>query len=122
MKIPCKDKSEQVLLVEGKNDCHVIMALCKQFSLPEQFGIFDCEGDIKVLKRLNALIPGPDPPKTIDILLDADRDGVLKRWNQIKQKIKSHNYAFPEQPELSGTILPVNPGKPRLGIWLMPNN
>lgn len=110
------------MLVEGKNDCHVVLALCKYNALPETFGIYQCESDVGILKRLNALIIQPDPPKAVGVMIDADNPDVAGRWQQIQQKIKSHNYIFPKMPDPDGTILCDNPGKPVLGIWLMPNN
>lgn len=118
----CKFKGEKVLLVEGKNDCHVVLALCKFHNVPEVFGIHECENDEGVLRRLNALIPSPEPPKTIGVILDADNPNVLSRWRQIKAKINDHGYRFPDKPDQEGTILQGNSDKPTVGIWLMPNN
>ncbi len=118
----CKYKGKKVLLAEGRNDCHVVLALCEYNALPENFGIYQCENDIGVLKRLNALIIQPDPPESIGIVIDTDEPDVSRRWQQIQQKIKNHGYTFPEFPNASGTIISDNPGKPDLGIWLMPNN
>jgi len=118
----CKDEEDQVLLVEGKNDCHVILALWNSNKLPRMFGIYECENDEGVLRRLNALIPSPEPPKKIGIVLDADNPDVTARWNQIKMKIREHGYKFPKIPNQEGTIIHENPGKPTIGIWLMPNN
>ena len=55
----CKSEAERVLLVEGKDDCHVILALAQYYQLAENFGIYECGSDERVLKRLNALIPRP---------------------------------------------------------------
>jgi hypothetical protein len=51
----CRQDTDKVLLVEGDNDCHVVMALCAAHTVPETFGIYQCGSDIGVLKRLNAL-------------------------------------------------------------------
>jgi len=118
----CKYKGKKVLLVEGKNDCHVVLALCEYNALPENFGIYQCENDIGILKRLNALIIQPNPPESIGIIIDADGHDLARRWQQIQQKIKNHEYTFPESPNVNGTIISDNSGKPNLGIWLMPNN
>lgn len=122
MKNPCKHEGKKVLLVEGKNDCHVVLALCKHFNLPKTFGIFECESDEGVLKQLNAMIIQPDPPESIGIVLDADNFKAIGRWQQIQHKIRDHEYIFPDEPELNGTILDKNPNKPSIGIWLMPDN
>lgn len=122
MSAPCKHKGKMVLLVEGKNDCHVVLALAKYNALPENFGIYQCENDINLLRRLNALIVQPDPPEAIGVVLDADQSHISTRWQQIQGKIKEHAYTFPTTPNAEGTILSENPGRPALGIWLMPNN
>lgn len=117
-----KYSGNKVLLVEGKNDCHVICALCKALNVPKTFGLYDCESDDGVLKKLNALIHPANPPETIGVVLDVDGRAIESRWQQIQDKIKVHGYDFPESPDPVGTVLPVNGDKPRLGIWLMPNN
>ncbi|SLM27990.1 conserved hypothetical protein [Desulfamplus magnetovallimortis] len=121
-KNPCKHKGKKVLLVEGKSDCHVILALCEYHHISETFGIYECENDEALLKRLNALIIQPLPPETIGVVMDTDDSGASSRWQQIQQKIKDHGYLFPEMPNEKGSILPDNSGKPLIGIWLMPNN
>ena len=68
----CKHKGKQVLLVEGKNDCHVVLALCQYHSLPKTFGIYGCENDDGLLKLLNALIiqpPATSNPGTLISIL-----------------------------------------------------
>jgi hypothetical protein len=122
----CKQDTEKILLVEGVNDCHVVMALCKAHNVPQSFGIFECGSDDKVLKRLNALMSESDPPKVIGILLDTDQPtdnpSVGPRLDSIKGKLKSYNYQFPQKPDPNGTIITGYEDEPRLGLWLMPNN
>jgi hypothetical protein len=117
----CKHKGNRVLLVEGKNDCHVISALCQAHNLPETFGIYQCDGDIKLFKRLDALIPSEDI-EIIGIVLDADNPDVKSRWRQVQNALNLYNYEVPKQANPQGTIISSQYEKPRLGIWLMPNN
>jgi hypothetical protein len=35
----CKEDTDKILLVEGVNDCHVVMALCEKHNLPDIFGL-----------------------------------------------------------------------------------
>jgi hypothetical protein len=125
-KTPCQCKDDEaVLLVEGKNDCHVIMSLCQEHNVPEAFCIHDCGSDDKVLKTLNARIRS-GKSKIIGIVLDADipenKPNIMARWQQISDKLKQYGYDLPNEPDKQGTIIP-NIGKyPRIGIWLMPNN
>ncbi|ETR73670.1 MAG: hypothetical protein OMM_06799 [Candidatus Magnetoglobus multicellularis str. Araruama] len=90
----CKYEGNQVLLVEGKSDCHSILALCKFFNLPQTFGIYQCGNDIGVLKRLNALIIQPATPISVGIVMDADAPDVAGRWIQIREKLKIINTHF----------------------------
>lgn len=117
----CKQDTDKVLLVEGDDDCHVVMALCKAHTVPETFGIYQCGGNDGVLKRLNALIVRPNPPQVIGAVLDAD-NSVTSRWESIKGKLKHYSYQFPKNPDSDGTILESVRDEPILGFWLMPNN
>lgn len=118
----CQYQGSRVLLVEGRDDCHVIMALCQAHEVPETFGIYSCESDQRLLKRLNALVSQPDPPTVIGVVLDADRFGVEGRWASIRSKLRHYPYDFPEQPAAEGTVIEAVEHRPRLGFWLMPNN
>lgn len=116
----CKHEGDSVLLVEGLDDCHVVMSLCAAHQVPETFGLYECGGDDQLLKRLNALILQPDPPKVIGAVLDADT-GVDNRWMSVRSKLSHYNLPFPASPEVRGTIIQPE-SLPKLGIWLMPNN
>ena len=115
----CKYEGPRVLLVEGPDDCHVILALCQAHNVPETFGIYQCDGNERLLSRLNALIIRPDALQVIGVVMDADEPDLIGRWQQIQHKIRSHRYTFPNTPSIEGTILPDVPNKPKLGIWLM---
>lgn len=65
----CRQDTNKVLLVEGDNDCHVVMALCASHNVPEIFGIYQCGSDVGVLKQLNALIVRPAPPQVMALCL-----------------------------------------------------
>ncbi len=118
----CKHEGEAVLLVEGPTDCHVILALCKHYNVPETFGIYECGNDTKAIGRMNALITGSDPPKVIGLVIDADRPNLAGRWSSIKAKLSHYDYVFPVFPEPDGTIIEPRSEVSRLGFWLMPNN
>jgi hypothetical protein len=117
----CKYEGDKVLLVEGSDDCHVVLALRDSHQLVVQFGIYACGGDDLLLKRLNALVVQPDPPSVIGVVLDADL-GATDRWTSILAKLSHHSYQFPRNPVTDGTIIEGSGSLPKLGIWLMPNN
>ncbi|MDF5728276.1 MAG: hypothetical protein PUP92_09620 [Rhizonema sp. PD38] len=118
----CRQDTNKVLLVEGIDDCHVVMALCAAHQVPEIFGLYECNGDKNVLKRLNALIVRPNHPQVIGVILDADSPTLEGRWESIKGKLSHYSYKFPNTPDIDGTIIESIADKPRLGFWLMPNN
>ncbi|EKV01876.1 hypothetical protein Lepto7375DRAFT_4070 [Leptolyngbya sp. PCC 7375] len=118
----CQQDTDKVLLVEGDNDCHVVMSLCIAHTVPETFGIYRCGSDDKVLKRLNALISRPNPPEVIGVMLDADSPSLSGRWNNVKNKLSHYNYEFPTHPSPNGTFVASDLEEPKLGFWLMPNN
>jgi hypothetical protein len=117
----CKQDTDKILLVEGTDDCHVVMALCAAHQVPQTFGLYECNGDTKVLKRLNALIVRPDHPQVIGVMLDADTS-LESRWASIKGKLSHYSYKLPDIPDIEGTIVEGITDEPKLGFWLMPNN
>lgn len=118
----CAEEGDQVLLVEGKNDCHVVMALLKSRALERNFGIFECGNYEGVLRRLNALIPSPRGLRSIGVVLDANQVGIGPRWQAIRDKLKRYNYSFPASMNQEGTILQGDDTEPQLGVWIMPDN
>lgn len=119
---PCKHQGRRVLLVEGRNDCHVVMALCAAHDFPEIFGVYECGSDILAVKRLNALVSQPDPPEVIGLVLDADDSDATRRWQSVKDRLSHYPYQLPDKPTSSGILIDAIDDKPRLGVWLMPNN
>ena len=103
----CKQDTNKVLLVEGDNDCHVVMALCAAHNVPKTFGIYQCGSDVGVLKQMNALIVRPNPPQVIGVMLDADKPSLEGRWQSIKDKLKNnnHSYVLPITPNADGTVV-----------------
>ena len=118
-----KHEGAKVLLVEGKDDCHVIWALCEKHEVPETFGVYVCGSDDILLSRLSALIQRPEM-EIIGVVIDVDQPDIESRWQSIQDKLQNYSYVFPDTPKLDGTIIDIESveDKPRLGFWLMPNN
>lgn len=115
----CKQDTDKVLLVEGIDDCHVVMALCAAHQVPETFGLYECNGDTKVLKRLNALIVRHYHPQVIAVMLDADSPSLEGRWESIKGKLRHYSYKFPDIPNIDGTIVEGVESKDRYVVVMM---
>jgi hypothetical protein len=120
--MPCKDTTSRILLVEGKNDCHVVMALRGINGMEASFGVYECGSDEQVVARMNALILAPSRPEIIGVVLDADANDVGVRWTQIVDRLRAHQYACPAAPHPEGTLVTPPLGLPSIGIWLMPDN
>jgi hypothetical protein len=120
----CRDEGSSVLLVEGKNDCHVALALRQHERLESRFGIYECGSDENVLARMNALVVAPSPsrPRILGVLLDADTGPLNNRWAQVADRLSVRGYQCPTEPTPEGTILSPPPGMPSVGVWLMPDN
>lgn len=119
---PCKHDGDHVLLVEGVDDCRVILELSKRLGISQHFGIYECGSVDEARKRLNALLASSQQPSIIGLVVDADADPAA-RWQGVKDKIAWQNYLLPEVPCSKGTIVePQNLDQTRLGFWLMPDN
>lgn len=119
---PCKEEGDQVLLVEGKDDCQVVYHLLESRSIERNFGIYECGNYEGVLRRLNALILDPRGLRAIGVVLDANQVGVGPRWQAIRDKLKRYSYSFPRSMGRQGTIVQGEDTEPQLGVWIMPDN
>ena len=119
MALPNPQPSNRVLLVEGRNDEHVVLHLCKRdSSFPVvNFDIKEKQGLPNLLQSIASEIQTPDR-QVIGILVDAD-NCVKERWNEVTEELSEVGIQAPSKPSQKGTIID---GKPRVGIWLMPDN
>ncbi len=113
------------LLVEGKNDRHVIWALCQQHNVAETFSVeIPSEDDANSVEILLASIPvrlKASGLRALGIVLDADQN-LKGRWQAIMQRLETAGYTeLPDAPTPGGTVITA-PAKPRVGVWLMPDN
>ncbi|WP_017747858.1 DUF3226 domain-containing protein [Scytonema hofmannii] len=87
----------QQLVVEGKNDRHVIWALCEQHQLPETFSVevpFAEDGQgIEVLLAELPIRLKQENLRTLGIVIDADRD-LSARWQAVRQRFNENGYSL----------------------------
>ena len=112
-----KPAQNRILLVEGKNDEHVVRHIRARHPSAPSFDIVDKEGIDKVLKSISVEIKASDR-LAVGILVDANSD-LTDRWKDVRDKIMEANIQVPTNPNPDGTIIE---GRPRVGIWLMPDN
>ena len=123
------------VLVEGKNDKHVIQNLCRHHGLP--IAVYEpdegtkprlataeseepASGIIRLLFRVTARLkePGVEP---IGVVVDADLN-LLSRWQQLRDRLLANGYRdIPEHPESAGWVS-AELNLRRIGVWLMPDN
>lgn len=115
----------QQLLVEGKNDIHVVSHLCMWHRLPDMFKVDTAgvNGGIEELIRDLPTRLQQRTLRTLGVVVDADRDPI-SRWQRLQNALSSTEASFPDAPVVGGWVVdttgPV--GQLRLGIWVMPNN
>ncbi|WP_299438212.1 DUF3226 domain-containing protein [uncultured Rhodospira sp.] len=112
--------NSNVLLVEGNDDQHVFWNLFEAHSIPVSFSVEKCGSDSGVLRDLGVRLKG-STTQAIGVILDADVSPE-GRWISIKDVLRKHDYPeIPDEPQSHGAVV-LREGKPRIGIWLMPDN
>lgn len=109
------------LLVEGKNDQHVIWALCEMHQISETFDVIvPGEGGLEaVLADIPARID-ESGLQSLGVIVDAD-EVIETRWSRIRNRLREIGYNVPIQPVQDGFIATL-PDRPRVGVWVMPDN
>ena len=120
MAYPESSQSDRVLLVEGRDDKHVVMRLRERRQDIPEFCVKDMGGIDKLLPAI-----GPELKvsgrRVVGILVDAN-DRVEARWQAVTGQLRDQNLQPPRHPEPAGMIIDGRDGSPRVGIWLMPDN
>ena len=120
MSLPTSDPSSRILLVEGQNDRHVVRHLCMRHQSVPSFSILDKGGIEPLLDAIEAEITDVENRQAIGILVDANDDPAA-RWHAVASRLSEEGIAVPRERASAGTIIDTV-DKPRVGIWLMPDN
>ena len=112
------EKYSKKLLVEGKDDKHVIWALCKKFKIPEVFDVIDCDGINELCESIPLRLKQAGI-ETVGIIIDADVD-INNRWLRIRNLLSTQGFEVPKDLLKEGLIL--SNGNVKVGVWIMPNN
>ena len=114
---PNSQSSDHVLLVEGQDDKHVVRQLCNRHESTPSFSISDKDNITQLLESIGPEI-NVSGRQAVGILVDAN-DDVTGRWNAIQNRLRRADIEPPLSPSPDGTIIQA---RPRIGIWLMPDN
>ena len=111
--------SRRVLLVEGRNGKHVVKHVYrKRFASEPPFAVWDKEGFSRLSESIGPELKVPER-EVVGIIADAN-DDLTARWTAITDRLRN---ACPGieigDPVPDGTIAG---RKPRVGIWLWPDN
>ncbi len=94
-----------LLLVEGKDDQHVVWQICEQYSVLQSFCIQQTEGVEALLTALPERIL-ESGIRRLGIMFDAN-DAREGRWRRVCQALAGQRYAdLPQAPLPVGTIVP----------------
>jgi len=119
-----KEKNNSILLVEGKDDQHVIWSLLEHYNVPEVFSVIDCDGIENLLRDLSLRLTTPTMYKCIGVVMDADVN-IQSRYDafcSILAKTGKYDLVGLSLAE-NGTIIKSHDDDyPTFGLWLMPNN
>ena len=114
-----------LLVVEGKDDKHVMLNLRDKLQFKDTYDVADKGDDHKLLQSIEAELIAPGR-KCLGIVMDKDTDDPDKnknRWEQVKAILTSLNYNMPESAPPGGAVLSSPElGFAKVGIWLMPDN
>jgi hypothetical protein len=109
------------LLVEGKNDQHVIWALCALHQVPETFDVLvPGDGGVDAVLADMPIRLKEAGLQALGVVIDADED-IRIRWQSLRNRLQQAGYSLPSR--LSPNGFAASPSKrPRIGIWIMPDN
>lgn len=120
------DRASRILLVEGQDDKHVVCHIVRSLRLDLNIKIDDGRnrgGYTNLRDRIDTTIDNPGV-EAVGIMADAN-DEVANRWDSItnaareSERLRLASIELPGNPTPEGTVIE---GKPRVGIWLMPDN
>ena len=84
--------------------------------MPE-FEIVSRDSISRLLSAIEADVQAPRRT-VLGIVVDADED-VQGRWQAVADRLRGAKIDAPQEPDPSGTIIE---SRPRIGVWMMPNN
>ena len=116
---------KRILLVEGANDKHVILAIQgrRELRILDKDEIIDCKDCGQLLSGFPVRLNESDI-SMLGVVIDADVS-LPNRWSELRNTLIAAGYsAVPTLPSAHGTVIepPVELILPRVGIWLMPDN
>jgi len=112
--------SAAVLLVEGRDDEHVLYALAVAHELPQSFNVVALDGKDPLLADLAVRLKARNE-RRLGVLFDADED-LGARWRAVRDVVEAkYPGAMPAVPDRDGVAVELDDSL-TFGVWLMPDN
>ena len=112
------------LLVEGKNDQHVVWNLADRLKLKETFDVEAKDSYTQLIGALPTLLKSTNTLKRLGVVVDADENGEA-HWRAIRTILGKSGYysSLPETLPQEGLICqPDDEEQLIVGVWIMPDN
>ena len=113
-----------LLFVEGRNDKEVIYRIENHYRLAGICDVKEMGSDSEAFEAFTLYLnEQASKADRVGLVIDADQD-FNNRWKSIRLALtNSNNYSVPLNFPPEGLILDSNtPNKPKIGVWIMPNN
>ena len=129
--------AERILLVEGQDDKHIVWQICRRnaasfaatrqgyamrvalLSAGTEFLIDERGSRSEVISAIRQ--EATTRRRAMGVLIDADADPT-QCWEELATGFSRTTVSFPNTPNPAGVIIPEQPGQPRIGVWMMPDN
>lgn len=114
---------KQILMVEGRDDEHVVKHICGSRGLGKIDRIVDYGGIDHLIEGIEVRLKESDV-EMVGMVVDADVD-IKARWDAISLRLKNSGFTqIPTEFPAEGLILdpPVGTLLPKVGVWMMPDN
>ena len=116
-----RSPAPRLLLVEGKDDEHVVKHLYTEAVGPIDFEVERMGGVDQVGEEIDAHAKVPDRT-ALAVVVDANSD-MGSRWQSIRDGLARASIDAPPELPLGGALIePTRSGQPTVGVWLMPDN
>ena len=112
------------LLVEGKNDQHVVWNLADRLKLKETFDVEAKDSYTQLIGALPTLLKSTNTLKRLGVVVDADENGEA-HWSAIRTILEKSDYysSLPETLPQEGLVChPDDEEQLIVGVWIMPDN
>lgn len=114
-------QTSRLLRVEGADDEAVVEQILKKHHIViPAFSIEKADGYDNLLNLLEEADLVEPNRESVGIVVDADQN-LEGRWMSLKRCLAQVGVQLPNVPDPQGTIVETV-GKPKVGVWLMPDN